>query len=189
MALNPALKDAIRDHDAEIRRLQDYGLEFSKPGYVARLMAKKQEMAVKYSAELRLWEEINRTIWPALFSAYLSGGDLERDEIRRVLKDNRIFAWGVGWDHANYPAPKERPADATDLRNRLAMLAMKDGDSDWRDEIVTLDNVCAAGRKSGLDTERLLREAAQMSSDLPRGGRPSFRATLLARADRLARER
>jgi len=63
---------------------------------------------------------------------------------------------------------------------------MKDGDKDWRGEIVILDGLCAAGRKCGLDIGQLLREAAERSSDETRGDRPSLRAVLLMLADKLA---
>jgi hypothetical protein len=60
---------------------------------------------------------------------------------------------------------------------------MKRGVADRRDEIVVLDGLCATGRDLGLDMGQLLSEAAVLSSDAPRGDRPSCRATLLKRAD------
>jgi hypothetical protein len=64
----------------------------------------------------------------------------------------------------------------------LAIFAMKNGDRDWRDEIVWLDGLCAVARDSQLDLSGLLREAAELASDTKRMDRPSVRATLLARA-------
>jgi hypothetical protein len=182
-----AFVEAVRRFDSEIRRLQDYGLAFGKPGYVARLIAKKQEMAEKYAEEQRVWEEINRTMLSDLMTAYISGGLQERQEIRDLLKENAKFAWGIGWDHRDDALTKRGPARASGLRRRLVLFSMKDGDNDWRDEIVILDGLCAAGRKSGVDIGQLLREAAEMSSDEPRGDRPSARAVLLMRAEKLAR--
>jgi hypothetical protein len=185
MALPHAFVEAVWRFEAEIRRLQDYGLAFGKAGYSARLMAKKQEMADKYAEEQRVWEEINRTMLPDLMTAYISGGPLERLEIPDLLKANPKFAWGIGWDHRDDASKTEVPAQASGLRHRIVLFSMKDGHKDWRDEIVILDALCTAGRKAGLDTAQLLREAAEMSSDMARGDRPSLRTVLLNRADRL----
>jgi hypothetical protein len=186
MALPPALIEAVRRFDAEILRLHDYGLAFGKPGYVRRLIANRQKMAEKYAEEQRVWDEINRTMLPDLMRAYVSGGLPERREIRELMKANAKFAWGVGWDHRDKAIKAGAPEQASDLRQRLVLLSMKDGNKDWRDEIVILDGLCAAGRKVGLDVAELLREAAEMSSDETRGDRSSLREVLLRRAEKLA---
>ena len=63
---------------------------------------------------------------------------------------------------------------------------MKSAPLDFRDEIVSLDDFCKNAENSGLDAKQLLREAAELASDAPRGDRPSYRAVLISRADKLA---
>ena len=60
---------------------------------------------------------------------------------------------------------------------------------DWRDEIVTLDTLCADAAQQGLDVAALLRQAAELADAAPRGDAPSFRETLLKRAAKVERSR
>ena len=62
---------------------------------------------------------------------------------------------------------------------------MKDGGSDWRDQIVALDHLCAVMRRVGLPVAALLGEAAAWSSDAPRFAKiRSTRALLFDYAQR-----
>ena len=77
----------------------------------------------------------------------------------------------------------------SELRYSLVLSVIKDGQRDYRDEIVYLDEFCRNTQRSGLDAEELLREAAELASDAPRGDRPSYRVVLISYADRLASAR
>jgi hypothetical protein len=166
MALTPEVIDPVRRFDALIRKLQVPPRD--SKGWVKAFMAKKQQMADQYAEEQRVWAEIDASLPPALVAAYKAADADGRQEIRDLLKQNRIFAWGLGWRHRGAPPQ------------------LNDGQRDYRDEIVSLDEFCKTAQRSGLDAEQLLREAADLASDAPRGDRPSYREALISRADRLA---
>ena len=93
MALTPEVIDAVRRYDALIRKLQDYGLPpFDSKGYLAAFMAKRQQRADQYAEELRVWAEIEASLTPSLIAAYKAPDADGRQEIRDLLKQNRIFA-------------------------------------------------------------------------------------------------
>jgi hypothetical protein len=80
------------------------------------------------------------------------------------------------------PQPPFTPEQALQA---LALLSMKDGGSDPRDQWVWLQHLCTDARKSGLDLPALLRQAAEWSSDTARfPPMPSTRALLLQFAKR-----
>jgi len=190
MALTPEVIDAVRRFDALIRKLQDYGLPpRDSKGWLTAFMAKKQQRADQYAEEQRVWAEIDASVTPMLMAAYKAAGPEGRQEIRDLLKENPIFAWGFGWLYRGAPPPKDKPREVSELQHGLLISAMKDGHRDYRDEIVSLDEFFKTAQRSGLDAEQLLREAADLASDAPRGDRPSYREALLSRADRLARAR
>jgi hypothetical protein len=149
-------------------------------------MAKKTQRADQYAEELRVWAEIEASVTPALVASYEAADADGRQEIRDLLKQNWIFAWGLGWRHRGVPLPKDKPREASELRYSLLLSVMKDGQRDYRDEIVSLDEFCKSAERSGLDAGQMLREAADLASDAPRGDRPSYREALISRAERLA---
>lgn len=175
MPLQPEIIENANRYDGELAQLRDYGLGLDKPGFVGRLREKQAEMAEKYAADRALCEAINTGFLPVLLEAYVAGNDADRIEIRTLLKECRHL-------RSSLHAHSHDQAEAR-LGEHLALMAMKDGDPvDWRDEILALDKVC---RHDGLPSSgiaHLLRQAADLASDEPRGGLPSFRATLLERA-------
>jgi hypothetical protein len=180
MTIDPDLIDSVRRIDAQIRRLQDYGIELQSPGWVARLEARKQAMADMYAKEQRVREEVDRIgILPRLIDAYLQGNAQDREELRALQKECSRFGGGA---QSRGVARPLAPVTAAGLLRAFAFLSMHDGDNDWRDEKIWLDHLCAVGRASGLDVAAVLREAATMASTATRGSRPSLSETLLARA-------
>jgi hypothetical protein len=118
---------------------------------------------------------------PEMLDLYRSGGDSEREQLRALLAACPSFRWGFGWGLA------ERVASEDDARRALAVLSMKDGGCDYRDQIVALDRLCAAMQKAGLPAAVLLRDAAEWSSDVARfPPARSTRALLLDYAERVA---
>jgi hypothetical protein len=181
MPLEIALVADVRNCEAEIVRLHNHGVDMVKPGWVDALFAAREERARKYAKELRVCREFESRVLPDLLKIYLSGTAEDRQDIRDLLRECRQVRWFLG---ASQPTKGPASSSAADLRNRLALFSMKDGDmTDWRDELLTLDAICTDAREANLDVAHLLREAADLSSDSPRGDRPSFRATLLKRAD------
>jgi hypothetical protein len=178
VAIDADLVAAVRSFDARIRRLQDYGLELQKPGWVGRLMSRKEPMAAMHAEEQLVRREVDGLgLCPRLIDAYLQGSAEDRQELRDLLKACDRF--GGGPDSQRIARPTS-PVTAEDLLRAFAFLALANGDSDWRDEKLWIDALCAVGRESGLDVPALLRKAATMASAAERGTRPSLRQTLLA---------
>ncbi len=91
------------------------------------------------------------------------------------------FRWGFGWGLI------DRIATEGDARNLLAVFSMKDGGSDYRDQIVAIDHLSATMRGLGLPVAALLTETASLSSDVARfPPARSTRGLLLDRAARFA---
>jgi len=185
MALATELIETVRAFDARLRPLQDYGLNLSEPGLAQRLKARKAIMATMYAESQRLRDEIDRSgIIPRLIDAYVAGADDDRLVLRALFSACRTFAhnWGPAGRNLTFPEP---PATTDQFLRALAVHCMRDGDADYRDEILLLDGLCKRGRESHLDVPGLLRQAAEMASAAPRGSRRSFRETLIERARRI----
>ena len=144
--------------------MSDLGIDLSLPGPALRasLSARREEMRQQHEQLTAIQQEADRLLLPAILDLYQNGGDAERQRFRGLLGECRGFRWGFGWGLT------ERIATAADARKALAVLSMKDGDTDWRDQIVGLDRLCAAMERARLPVARLLREAAGWSSGVPR---------------------
>ena len=184
MAVAADLMETVRMYDRRLRPLQDYGLKIGKPGLAERLKARKEIMASMYAESLRVRDEIDRAgVIPRLIDAYIRGTDDDRLELRALFSACRAFAhnWGPAGRSIAFPEP---PATADQFLRAFAVHCMRNGDADYRDEILLLDGLCKRGNASGLALPALLRQAAEMASALPRGQRKSFRDALLERASR-----
>jgi hypothetical protein len=155
------LDDAIRRIDAVLSPLINYGIDPRAPGLRQRLSALAAEMRVKHRAAEAIRAQADLLL-PELLNLYINGSDQDRADLRALLSESPSFRWGVGWGLA------DRIATEADARNALAVFSVKDGGSDWRDQIVALDRLCAAIRRAGLPVAQLLTEAAAWSSDIPR---------------------
>jgi hypothetical protein len=157
------LEDAIRRLDARLRALSNLGIDLSRPGrrLLEDLRARREEMRQRHAALEATQREAD--LWlPALLECYTSGGDADRRWVRCLLRRCPSFRWGFGWGLDN------RIGTAEDARQALAVLSMKDADSDYRDQIVALDHLNSAMRRAGLPAAALLAEAAAWSSDVAR---------------------
>jgi hypothetical protein len=182
MAVDADLLEAVRRFEARLRPLQDYGINIHEPGWVARLKERKDVMASMHAEEQRLRDEIDRSgIIPRLVDACIAGGDQDRQTLRALFAECGSFAhnWGPEGRKISFP---DAPVTSEQFFRALAVHAMRDGDRDYRDEILLLDGLCKRGKASALDTAALLRQAAALASDEPRGGRKSFREALIERA-------
>jgi hypothetical protein len=158
------LDEAIHAFDARLRVLSDLGIDLSRPGreLLANLRARRDELRRQHDERERVQREADRLLLPELLDLYRNGSDEDREFIRDVLRECPSFRWGFGWvldDHI---------ATAEDARRALAVLSMKDGGSDYRDQIVALDHLSATMRRLGLPVATLLTEAASLSSDVAR---------------------
>lgn len=178
MAISSQLIADVKRLEADLVRLRDYGLRLGEPGFVARLNANQDQMKQQYAEDQQLCQSINRLILPDLMQAYITGTSDDRQRVRDLLAECRNVRDSLHLDEGSY-------AEAH-FRDRLVLLAMKNGDPvDWRDEIVTLDKLCADAAQRDLDVAALLRHAAALADAAPRGDSPSFRETLLKRAARI----
>lgn len=65
------------------------------------------------------------------------------------------------------------------VRAAVAHLSARDQASDTRDEILTLQDLCARAHRAGIDVEPVLEEVAAMSSARDRYGMGSMRSVIL----------
>jgi len=174
-----SLQDAIPRIDAKMRRLMDFGIDLSRPGVLERMRARADEMR-RQQTELEMTQkEADRRWLPEMLDLYRNGSDADRQQMRDLLFEHQSFRWGFGWGLI------DRITTAEDARNVLAVFSMKDGDGDYRDQIVAHDHLCAAVLRAGLPVAPLLTEAAAWSSDIPRfANARSTRALLLDYAKR-----
>lgn len=175
------LREAIGAFNAKIRSLSHLGIDLSRPGpeLVADLRARKDELRRQHERLEATQRQADCRLLSELLDLYLRGGDTDRIFVRDLLQQNPSFRWGFGWGVAS------QIQGAEDARKALAVLSMKDGDKDYRDEIVALDHLCAAMKRAGLPVATLLTEAAAWSSDIARfPPTPSTRALLLRYAAR-----
>jgi hypothetical protein len=156
------LEDAIRRIDAKMMRLlSDLKIDLSRPGVLERMRARADEMRRQRAELEEARKEADRWL-PEMLDRYRNGSDADRRQLRDLLLEHRSFRWGFGWGRI------DRIASAEDARIVLAVFSMKDGGSDWRDQIVALDHLCAVLLRAGLPVAPLLTEAAEWSSDVAR---------------------
>jgi len=168
--------------DGELRRLNGPRVDLSGPGLLDRMRAAAEVYRRQEPEREAARREADRLL-PELLDLYRGGGDDDREWVRGLLHACRTFRWAVGRG-VGLPQPPIGPEEAV---KALALFSMKDGDADYRDQIVWLDSLCAALRKSGLELALLLRQAAGWSNDTARfPPARSTRALLLDYARRFA---
>jgi hypothetical protein len=132
---------------------KDYGIEMQSPGWVARQHARKDAMAAMaamYAEEQLVRQEVDRIgILPRPINACLQGTAEDRQQLRDLQKECSRFGGGPEGRGMARPKP---PVTAEELLRAFAILSMSDGDGDWRDEKLWLDDLCAVGRASGKRT-------------------------------------
>ena len=175
------LSEAVHVLDARLRVLIDLGIDLSRPGreLLADLRARRDELRQQHEECERVQREADRLLLSELIDLYGNGTDEDREFIRDLLRRCPSFRWGFGW------GLDDSLADEEDARRALAVLSMRDGGSDYRDQIVALDHLSATMRRLGLPVAALLTETASLSSDVARfPPARSTRALLLDRAQR-----
>ena len=175
------LSEAIQAFDARLRVLGDLGIDLSRPGpeLLADLRARRGALRRQQEERERVQREADRLLLPELLDLYRGGSDEDREFIRDLLHRCPSFRWGFGW------GLDARIASEEDAGRALAVFSMKDGDSDYRDQIVAVDHLSATMLRLGLPVAALLTEAASLSSDVARF--PPARSTRGLLLDRAAR--
>ncbi|MFJ9784743.1 hypothetical protein ACIRSS_34585 [Amycolatopsis sp. NPDC101161] len=106
----------------------------------------------------------------ALLRHYDRGDDEVRTAIRALFDRYPKFSWAADLPRASF-------------RTRLLHLSARDHGRDTRDEILTLNDLCAQARAADVDIRPLLREVAELSSTVDKYGMGSMRDLLLRAAE------
>jgi hypothetical protein len=177
------LVNEVRRLDAGMRRLADLAIDLHRPAreLMADLRARRDKMRRQHDTLEATQREADRLLLADLIDLYINGGDADREWLRNLLSECRTFRWGFGW------CLGMRIATAEEARKALAVFSMRDGGSDYRDQIVALEHICHTMQAAGLPVAALLTEAAGWSSVVQRFPPVnSTRALLLRYAERFA---
>jgi hypothetical protein len=107
----------------------------------------------------------------ALLEAYETGGASTREEVRGVFRDYPSFRWA-----AHLPRQWE---SAAEFRRRLVHVSAVDQGSDPRDELMRTWSLCNRARARGIEVEPVLRDVADLSSDVDLYGFGSMRMLIM----------
>lgn len=155
--------------DAYLRPIAQRPVDISDPDWFTKLSDGPQpldEAGVRIETELLLAEVIEH---------YLQRDDATRQAIRELFAKNRSFSWA-----ANLPFP---PTTQERFRSHLILLSIKDQGIDARDTVLWLQDLCKRASSADVETEPVLREVAQLSSNDDKYGMGSTRSLLLRRAE------
>lgn len=177
MTVDVNLIGAVQHLDAELRQLQDCGLDLQRcgaPSYFGKTKAACSQLlsraeTAKASAD---------TLLPSLIDAFWQGSPEDRRDLRDLFKHCTAFMWRPEGERIAMAAS---PGDDRAMRRALTLFVLCAG-RDWRDERLWLDLICERARAARHDLALLLRWAAEYASDQPRGDVASVRALLLGRA-------
>jgi hypothetical protein len=111
-----------------------------------------------------------RAVLRALLASYAEGGAEDREAVRGIFRRYTSFRWAA-----------HIPLDTTveGFRLRLLHFSAVDQGADARDELLGLADVCRAAREAKVDIDGMLREIAEISSDVDEQGMGSTRRFLL----------
>ena len=165
--MNPELASRPATLDAALWPMAHRPVDITRPGWSQRRVQPLDEANVRSSCETLLQE---------LLSTYASGSDEERAELRALYARHPSFAWA-----ATLPAAPDSEAG---FRDQLMLLSLKDQGADARDEILQLQWLCSQASSAGVDVDLILREVAQLSSDVNKYRMGSMRGWLLNAATR-----
>ncbi|HLO18320.1 MAG TPA: hypothetical protein VK206_26040, partial [Anaerolineales bacterium] len=106
-----------------------------------------------------------------LITYYPTCDDEARAVIRKLFADNRSFSWAAALPY--------KPITDESFRAHLILFSMKDHGRDTRDAILTLQSMCATATSSGVKVGPILKEIAELSSDVNKFGMGSTRSLLM----------
>ena len=138
--------------DQQLRPIADRPVDITQPGWGSRLMAMPHplnEAGVRAEMEALLRE---------LIGVYEKSGAEVRTALRKLFAQYRAFEWA-----ASLPS-SARTAEG--FRERLLLFSLKDQGRDNRDAILDLQHLCREARASGVDVSPILKEVAELSSEV-----------------------
>jgi hypothetical protein len=107
----------------------------------------------------------------SLLEAYRTEEPGVRASIRSLLAQNPSFTWATG--------VQQPPTTEEGFRLHLLRISAVDLAQDFRDAVLTLNDICANAKTAGVDTARILNEVAALSSDERKGSMGSIRSIFL----------
>jgi len=155
----------IMDLEERLRPIADRPVDITKPGWDVRLTRSPHpldEAGVRGDAEVLVEE---------LLSFYQVSGEDIRHAVRKLFVEYRAFAWA-----AILPFD---PTTEEAFRRHLVLFSMKDQGSDSRDALLSLQYLCRQARSAGVNSTRVLKEVAELSSDMNKYGMGSTKQMLL----------
>jgi hypothetical protein len=161
------IEDGVARLDALFAPTAKAPVDTSDPDWDNRLVA---ELATPLMDQLGLRDR-TESLLNAIIDRYAMGDEATREAIRALFDRYTSFRWA-----AHLPADVHTAAN---FRGHLIHLSARDQGADTRDEILTLDALCARAEEVGLDLAPILSEVAAMSSDVDRYGMGSTREVIL----------
>ena len=106
-----------------------------------------------------------------LIKYYPTADDEMRQAIRKLFDDHQSFSWAATLPY--------QPVTDKSFRAHLILFSIKDHEQDTRDAITLLHSLCETATAAGVRTGPILKEIAELSSDVNKYGMGSTRSLLL----------
>jgi hypothetical protein len=148
------IEDEVALLDAILEPLANRPVDLTDPHWMTRLQTANPLEEAGVKAEV---ESVLRT----MLAQYGQGDEAARVSIRGLFDRYRSFRWAACLPFV--PTPEG-------FRLRLLHLSAVDQGSDARDELVALNELCAAAREAGVDIAPILAQVAAISSDVDKYG-------------------
>jgi hypothetical protein len=151
--------------DERLRPIANRPVDVTQPGWWPRLEQRPHpldEAGVRPETEDLLKE---------LIDSYQGAGEEDREMMRDWFAKYRAFSWA-----ASLPAS---PTTEEGFRQRLLLFSLKDQERDSRDALLLLQDLCREAGSAGVDAAPILREVAELSSDVNEHGMGSTKQMLL----------
>ena len=156
--------------DAYLRPMAQRPVDISDPDWFTKLSDGPHPLD---KAGVR---EVSERLLAEVIEHYLNRDDATRQAIRKLFAKNQSFSWA-----AKLPF---LPTTAENFRSHLILLSIKDQGIDARDTVLWLRDLCKRASSADVETEPVLREVAQLSSNDDKYGMGSTRSLLLKSAER-----
>lgn len=105
---------------------------------------------------------VTESLLKRLIHEYLVSEADTRSAIRKFFTSYDSFAWAA--------TLRTLPVTNEDFRDHLILFSMRDQGKDSRDALLELLDLCEGGRAAGVNIEPILKEVAEISSDIDRYG-------------------
>ena len=151
--------------DERLRPIANRPVDVTQPGWWQRLAQRPHPLdaaGVRPETEDLLKE---------LIDSYQGAGEEDREMMRDWFAKCRAFSWA-----ASLPAS---PTTEEGFRQRLLLFSLKDQERDSRDALLLLQDLCREAGSAGVDTAPILREVAELSSDVNKHRMGSTKQMLL----------